>query len=156
MYQSLFTSHRYSKLTNGAIEQKIVDAAFEKAFEMNPFIAKFISGYDTFSQVVEYVEDIVNAQSGSIEESFVYCANNGIFVFLMLLPRSISLPSLRFVAGVWMDTKGLQEWITEKLKKIDEPECCEGTYSDEMYLGMYQTAIEMMNEDEPLEEDACE
>ena len=32
--------------------------AFDKAFEINPFIPVFICGYEQFSQVVEYIDDI--------------------------------------------------------------------------------------------------
>lgn len=105
--------------------EEIVRAAFLKAFQLNPFIAVFITAHETFFEVVEYIEEIKEPVAGSIEEAFVYCSQN---------------------IGVWIDTVGADAWIEKELAQLPEPEASEKNVSDEMYLGMYQTAVEMHKE----------
>ncbi|KAF0700654.1 Aste57867_8832 [Aphanomyces stellatus] len=106
--------------------EEIVQAAFAKAWAGNPFIAMFIAGYDAFNAVVEYVEDIKAPKRGSIEESFVYCAHN---------------------IGVWLDTVGARAWIQKEIADRNEPVATESDCTDQMYLGMYTTAVEMFKEE---------
>ncbi|TMW67739.1 hypothetical protein Poli38472_007411 [Pythium oligandrum] len=105
--------------------EEVVREAFLKAFELNPFIAVFIAAHESFFQSVEYIEDIKDPKVGSIEESFVYCANN---------------------IGVWLDTVGACAWIEKELAELPEPVATAEHCSDEMYLGMYETAVEMHKE----------
>ncbi|KDO25935.1 hypothetical protein SPRG_08590 [Saprolegnia parasitica CBS 223.65] len=105
--------------------EELVQAAFEKAWSLNPYIAMFIAGYESFNAVVEYVDEIKAYDMGSIEESFLYCATN---------------------IGVWLDTVGAQAWIQKEIDARDEPSVDETKYQDEMYLGMYTTAVEMFKE----------
>ncbi|OQR97685.1 hypothetical protein ACHHYP_10135 [Achlya hypogyna] len=105
--------------------EELVQAAFEKAWQLNPFIAMFIAGYESFNAVVEYVDEIKSFAAGSIEESFVYCATN---------------------IGVWLDTVGAQAWIQKEIDARDEPVVDETKFADDMYLGMYNTAVEMHKE----------
>ena len=102
--------------------------AFDKAFEINPFIPVFICGYEQFSQVVEYIDDISTVPvSGSIEECFVYCSKN---------------------IGMWIDTDNLRDWLADQLSRYPEPMAnTEHSCQDEMYLSMYHTAVAMMKED---------
>lgn len=105
--------------------EKVVQAAFKKAFALNPFIAVFLGAHETFFQVVEYVEDIKEPRAGSIEEAFVYCCSN---------------------IGVWVDTVGATAWIEKELAELPPPVASEEHASDKMYLGMYETAVEMHKE----------
>ncbi|KAJ0408653.1 hypothetical protein ATCC90586_006354 [Pythium insidiosum] len=105
--------------------EEVVREAFLEAFQLNPFIAVFISAHESFFQAVEYVEDIKEPQVGTIEEAFVYCCNN---------------------IGVWLDTVGASAWIEKELAELPEPTATSEHCSDEMYLGMYETAIEMHKE----------
>ncbi|CAK4070614.1 unnamed protein product [Aphanomyces euteiches] len=112
---------------------EIVQAAFEKAWAGNPFIAMFIAGYDAFNSVVEYVEDIKSPAKGSIEEAFVYCAQN---------------------IGVWLDTVGARAWIQKEVAAKEIPVATEDNISvDPMYLGMYNTAVEMYQEELAAQDD---
>uniref|UniRef100_A0AAV1TEK6 Uncharacterized protein n=1 Tax=Peronospora matthiolae TaxID=2874970 RepID=A0AAV1TEK6_9STRA len=105
--------------------EEVVQAAFRKAFRLNPFIAVVIAYHDTFFQVMEYVEDIKNAMRGSVEEAFVYASQH---------------------IGVWVDTVGAYQWIEKELNELSEPVATKEDVSDEMYLGMYKTAIGMQKE----------
>lgn len=105
--------------------EEVVREAFLKAFKLNPFIAVFIAGHETFFQVVEYIEEIREPVAGSIEEAFLYCSQN---------------------IGVWLDTVGAYSWIEKELAELPEPVATEKDVSEEMYLGMYQTAVEMHKE----------
>ncbi|CAI5741897.1 unnamed protein product [Hyaloperonospora brassicae] len=105
--------------------EEVVQAAFRKAFRLNPFIAVVIAYHETFFQVMEYVEDIKDATRGSIEEAFVYVSQH---------------------IGVWIDTVGAYEWIEKELNELSEPAATKEDVSDEMYLGMYNTAIGMHKE----------
>lgn len=105
--------------------EEIVREAFKKAFKLNPFIAVFIIAHETFFEVVEYLEDIKNPEPGSIEEAFLYGSQN---------------------IGVWLDTVGATAWIVKEMNEFPEPVATFKNVSDEMYLGMYQTAMEMHQE----------
>lgn len=105
--------------------EDVVQAALKKALELNPFIAVFLGAHETFSQVVEYVDDIKEPRAGSIEEAFVYCCSN---------------------IGVWVDTVGATAWIEKELAELPPPAATEQHASDKMYLGMYETAVEMHKE----------
>lgn len=105
--------------------EAVVQEAFQKAFSLNPFIAVFISAHETFAEVVEYVEEITEPKAGSIEEAFVYCCNN---------------------IGVWIDTIGATAWIEKEVAELPAPVPTENDASDKMFLGMYQTAVEMHKE----------
>ncbi|KAF1315717.1 hypothetical protein FI667_g15852, partial [Globisporangium splendens] len=106
--------------------EEVVREAFLKAFKLNPFIAVFIAAHETFFQVVEYVDDIKEPKPGSVEEAFLYCSQN---------------------IGVWLDTVGAFAWIEKELAELPEPVPTENDVSEEMYLGMYQTAVEMLKEE---------
>lgn len=112
-------------LEEAGSSEEVVRAAFHKAFALNPFIAVVISAHETFFQVVEFVDEIKEPAPGSIEEAFVYCAQN---------------------IGVWLDTVGADAWIAKELAELPEPVATDAHVSDEMYLGMYQTAVEMHKE----------
>lgn len=105
--------------------EEVVQGVFKKAFALNPFVAVFLAAHETFAEVVEYVEDIKEPKPGSIEEAFVYCCNN---------------------IGVWVDTVGAAAWIDKELDDVEPPVPTEEHASDKMYLGMYQTAVEMHKE----------
>ncbi|KAI9918520.1 hypothetical protein PsorP6_011628 [Peronosclerospora sorghi] len=105
--------------------EEIVEVAFRRAYQLNPFIAVVIAFHETFFQVMEYVEDIKDPKRGSIEEAFVYASQN---------------------VGVWIETVGAYQWIEKELNKLPLPEATEEDVSDKMYLGMYETAIEMHKE----------
>ncbi|KAE9328715.1 hypothetical protein PF008_g16111 [Phytophthora fragariae] len=105
--------------------EEVVQAAFRKAFALNPFMAVVIAYHETFFQVMEYVGEIKDAMRGSIEEAFVYASQN---------------------IGVWMDTVGAYQWIEKELNELPEPVATKEHVSDEMYLGMYETGIEMHKE----------
>ncbi|DAZ98989.1 TPA: LOW QUALITY PROTEIN: hypothetical protein N0F65_011244 [Lagenidium giganteum] len=115
--------------------EEVVREAFLKAFKLNPYIAVFIVAHETFFQVVEYVEDIKEANIGSIEECFQYCSQN---------------------IGVWMDTVGACAWIEKEMAELPEPLATDQDCSDEMYLGMYQTAVEMYKEQQQEEAESEE
>ncbi|CAH0484485.1 unnamed protein product [Peronospora farinosa] len=112
-------------LEESGSSEKVVQAAFRKAFRLNPFMAVVIAYHETFFQVMEYVDDIRDPKRGSIEEAFVYVSQN---------------------IGVWMDTVGAYQWIEKELNELSEPVATKEDVSDEMYLGMYETAIEMHKE----------
>jgi tetratricopeptide (TPR) repeat protein len=112
-------------LEEAGSSEEIVREAFLKAFKLNPFIAVFLARNESFIEAVEYVEEIKEPKVGSIEESFVYCSSN---------------------IGVWLDTVGATAWIDKELAELPEPEATAEHYSDEMYLGMYETANEMYKE----------
>ncbi|KAI9909844.1 hypothetical protein PsorP6_011068 [Peronosclerospora sorghi] len=105
--------------------EEIVEVAFRRAYQLNPFIAVVIAFHETFFQVMEYVEDIKDPKRGSIEEAFVYASQN---------------------VGVWIDTVGAYQWIEKELNKLPLPEATEEDVSDKMYLDMYETATEMHKE----------
>ncbi|EGZ11039.1 hypothetical protein PHYSODRAFT_520683 [Phytophthora sojae] len=105
--------------------EEVVQAAFRKAFALNPFMAVVIAYHETFFQVMEYVEEIKDPKRGSIEEAFVYASQN---------------------IGVWMDTVGAYQWIEKELNELPELVATKEHVSDEMYLGMYETALEMHKE----------
>ncbi|CAH0480153.1 unnamed protein product [Peronospora belbahrii] len=105
--------------------EEVVQAAFRRAFRLNPFMAVVIAYHETFFQVMEYVDDISDPKQGSIEEAFVYTSQN---------------------IGVWIDTVGACQWITKELDELSEPVATKEDVSNEMYLGMYETAIEMHKE----------
>ncbi|CEG41063.1 uncharacterized protein PHALS_11232 [Plasmopara halstedii] len=102
-----------------------VQKALRKAYELNPFIAVVIAYHDTFLQVVEYVDEIKNPKRGSIEEAFRYVLKN---------------------IGVWVDTVGACHWIEKELDVFTEIIPTKEDVSDEMYLGMYETAVDMHKE----------
>ena len=109
----------------GSTEENVIQA-FENAFRLNPFIAVFIAAHKTFVDVVEYVPEIQRpAKSGSIEECFVYAAKN---------------------IGLWIDTIGACAWIEKELTRFPMPIATSQHASDEMYLNMYHTAVEMHQE----------
>ncbi|KAG2787485.1 hypothetical protein JG687_00006949 [Phytophthora cactorum] len=105
--------------------EEVVQKAFRKAFALNPFMAVVIAYHETFFQVMEYVDEIKDPKRGSIEEAFVYVSQN---------------------ISVWMDTVGAYQWIEKELNELSEPAATKEDVSDEMYLGMYETAIEMHKE----------
>ncbi|RLN86414.1 hypothetical protein BBJ28_00023985, partial [Nothophytophthora sp. Chile5] len=105
--------------------EEVVQEAFRKAFRLNPFMAVVIACHETFFQVIEYVEEIKSPKPGSIEEAFVYGSQN---------------------IGVWVDTVGAFEWIAKELDELPEPVATKEHVADEMYLGMYETAVEMHKE----------
>ncbi|GMF35938.1 unnamed protein product [Phytophthora lilii] len=105
--------------------EEVVQAAFRKAFALNPFMAVVIAYHETFFQVMEYVDEIKDPKRGSIEEAFVYVSQN---------------------IGVWVDTVGAYQWIEKELNELPEPTATKENVSDEMFLGMYETAIEMHKE----------
>ncbi|KAK1946427.1 hypothetical protein P3T76_001980 [Phytophthora citrophthora] len=105
--------------------EEVVQKAFRKAFALNPFMAVVIAYHETFFQVMEYVDEIKDPKRGSIEEAFVYVSQN---------------------IGVWMDTVGAYQWIEKELNELSEPAATKEDVSDEMFLGMYETAIEMHKE----------
>jgi hypothetical protein len=105
--------------------EEVVQAAFRKAFALNPFMAVVIACHETFFQVMEYVDEIKDPKRGSIEEAFVYASQN---------------------MSVWMDTVGAYQWVEKELNERPEPAATKESVSDEMYLGMYETAIEMHKE----------
>ncbi|CCI44901.1 unnamed protein product [Albugo candida] len=103
-----------------------VREALQNAFKLNPFIAVFLAAHETFLDVVEYVEEIRRpTKAGSIDECFVYASKN---------------------IGVWIDTVGACAWIEKELLELPTPIATEKNTSDEMYLGMYQSAVEMHKE----------
>ncbi|ETI54522.1 hypothetical protein F441_02619 [Phytophthora nicotianae CJ01A1] len=105
--------------------EEVVQKAFRKAFALNPFMAVVTAYHETFFQVMEYVEEIKDPKRGSIEEAFVYVSQN---------------------IGLWVDTVGAYQWIEKELNELSEPAATKEDVSDEMYLGMYETAIEMHKE----------
>ncbi|KAF4135479.1 hypothetical protein GN958_ATG15361 [Phytophthora infestans] len=105
--------------------EEVVQKAFRKAFALNPFLAVVIAYHEAFFQVMEYVEEITDPKRGSIEEAFVYISQN---------------------IGVWVDTVGAHQWIEKELNELSEPAATKEDVSEEMYLGMYETAIEMHKE----------
>ncbi|RLN57752.1 hypothetical protein BBJ29_005695 [Phytophthora kernoviae] len=105
--------------------EEVVQAAFSKAFALNPFIAVVLAYHETFFQVMEYVDEIKSPKEGSIEEAFVYVSQN---------------------IGVWVDTVGAYQWIEKELDEAGLSTATKEHVSDEMYLGMYETAIEMHKE----------
>ena len=112
-------------LEESGSSEMVVQAAFRKAFRLNPFMAVAIAYHETFFQVMEYVDTIRDPKRGSIEEAFVYVSQN---------------------IGVWVDTVGAYQWIEKELNELSEPAATKEDVSDEMYLGMYETAIEMHKE----------
>ncbi|KAG7376829.1 hypothetical protein PHYPSEUDO_012674 [Phytophthora pseudosyringae] len=105
--------------------EEVVQKAFRKAFALNPFVAVVIACHETFFQVMEYVDEIKNPKRGSIEEAFVYVSQN---------------------IGVWVDTVGAYQWVEKELNELSEPAATKEDVAEEMYLGMYETAIEMHRE----------
>ncbi|KAG7395130.1 hypothetical protein PHYBOEH_004203 [Phytophthora boehmeriae] len=105
--------------------EEVVQAALSKAFALNPFVAVVLAYHETFFQVMEYVDEIKSPKEGSIEEAFLYVSQN---------------------IGVWVDTVGAYQWIEKELDDVGLPAATKEHVSDEMYLGMYETAIEMHKE----------
>ncbi|TDH66043.1 hypothetical protein CCR75_008121 [Bremia lactucae] len=105
--------------------EEVVRKALHKAYKLNPFIAVVIAYHETFFQVIEYVNEITDPKRGSIEEAFRYVSQN---------------------IGVWVDTVGAWQWIEKELHEMAEPAATKDYVSDEMFLGMYTTAIEMHKE----------
>lgn len=119
----------------GASEE-VVQAAFKKAFALNPFIAVVLAYHETFFEVIEYVDEIKDPKRGSIEEAYVYVSQN---------------------IGVWVDTVGAYQWIEKELDELpQQPTATKDHVSDEMFLGMYETALEMHREKLAEEEAAAE
>nr|CCA19772.1 conserved hypothetical protein [Albugo laibachii Nc14] len=113
--------------------EELVREAFHNAFKLNPFIAVFLAAHETFLEVVEYVDEITRPmKSGSIDECFVYASKN---------------------IGVWIDTVGACAWIGKELSKLPTPIATKKDASDEMYLGMYHSAVEMHKEQAELSND---
>ena len=48
---------------------------------------------------------------------------------------------------MWADTVGACAWIEKELAELPEPAAKEEHASDEMYLGIYETAVEMHKEE---------
>ncbi|KAH7468454.1 hypothetical protein KRP22_012087 [Phytophthora ramorum] len=105
--------------------EEVVQEALRKAFALNPFMAVVIAYHEAFFQSVEYVDEIKDPKRGSVEEAFVYVSQN---------------------VGVWVDTVGAYEWIAKELHELPQPVATQEHVSDEMYLGMYETGIEMHKE----------
>jgi hypothetical protein len=127
------------------LKQEVVRDAFTNAFRLNPFIAVFLAAHKTFLQVVEYVDDIKEAPSGSIEEAFLYAYKNSGYPYSSFFILSDSDLCIR-VVGVWIDTVGACAWVQKELSKLSEPIANKKDALDEMYLGMYCTAVEMHKE----------
>jgi hypothetical protein len=56
----------------------------------------------------------------------------------------------------WLDMEDLLKWLQRcySSKRIPLPECGDGCYGDEMYAGMFATAVEMIAEQQQQEGEA--
>jgi hypothetical protein len=111
--------------------EEIVFEALQQAFAANPFVAVFLAYHEIFSGVVECVDELdpASCKQGSIEEAFCYCSNQADM-------------------EQWLELEDLLKWLQRCFdgKRLPLPTCDEGCYTDEMYAGMFATAVEMISE----------
>lgn len=151
----------FSLLEEEGSSKKIASNVLSQAFKANIFCAFYLAFHSDFSTSMEYVDEIEDADEGTLEEAIEYCNSDQM--------------------GHWLGTDGALEWVRETLLKIwngevlgecsqsdlkswdkalsrieyqfevsqpndekDEPE--EETLDILMYTGMYRTAIDMLLE----------
>mmetsp|Transcript_1455 Transcript_1455/g.1854 ORF Transcript_1455/g.1854 Transcript_1455/m.1854 type:complete len:257 (-) Transcript_1455:34-804(-) len=148
--------------------RETAEGLLARAVRANPFCAFYIAFHGTFEEVVEFGDEVEDAEEGSVEEAVEYCGSE--------------------VMGCWVGTEGAVEWVRrvlirawngisgrnggltrgdmdweEKLKKRmemqhsvednaeekkegDEGDADEDAPDTEMYVGMFRTAMEMLEE----------
>jgi hypothetical protein len=142
------------------------EALLAKAIQANVFCAYYLAFSETFDTVMEYTEDIEDADEQTLEEAIEYCCSEQ--------------------RGAWMETDGSIEWLKqvilralhggrvaggdltksdleweERLKQLVEGQESEGNNQDDvddnseeeedehdvrMYSGMFRTGMEMLQD----------
>jgi len=136
------------------------EALLAKAIQANIFCAYYIAYHDTFSHVVELVEDIEDAEDGSVEQAFEYCNSEQIIFWLetegaidwihSFILRAIKLTSTSLGLLSYKDV----DWET-KLRIIEQGATTvvddHGKHDEEpdtlMYAGMFRTSIDMLTDE---------
>jgi len=69
------------------------EALLAKAIQANVFCAYYLAFFETFDTVMEYTEDIEDAEEQTLEEAIEYCCSEQ--------------------RGAWMETEGSIEWLRQ-------------------------------------------
>ena len=98
------------------------------AIRSNVFCAYFIAYYDTFEKVMEYVEDIEDAENETIEQAIEYFSSEQL--------------------GSWIGTEGAIEWIRDTIiKGLTTNEKSDGLSSTDLEWKKRIESIEMEHND---------
>jgi hypothetical protein len=143
--------------------QKKAETLLAQAIRANVFCAYYIAYHDTFRNVMELMEDIEDAEDGTVEQALEYCNSEQMNAWIEtegavmwirnFLVRSIKTP----IDDGLLSDKDV-DWET----KLDEEEARttkdhvqhmheEGLGKEEpdtlMYTGMFRTAMDMLTDD---------
>lgn len=81
----------------GSNEQTAEDLLSD-AIQCNPFCAYYLAFHSKFEEVMEYVDEIEDADAGTLEEAIEYCSSEQV--------------------GHWIGTDGAIDWIRKAIKRI--------------------------------------
>jgi hypothetical protein len=82
-------------LNENGSTQETATKLLAQAIRSNVFCALYISFHDTFQQVMEYTDDVEDAEDGSLEQAIEYCNSEQM--------------------GNWLGSDGAVEWIREEV-----------------------------------------
>jgi hypothetical protein len=73
----------------------IAQQTLRQAFEANIFVAYYLAFHTTFNTIMEYTEDVEDAEAGTVEEAIEYCSSEQM--------------------NVWFKTDGAIQWVRTRL-----------------------------------------
>jgi len=124
------------------------------AVKSNIFCAYYLAHYDTFRKVMEYTEELDEAETepqSSLEEAIEYCGNGADSAILLWQENPSALVSLRSILrGNVLSTEDL-DW-SDRLAKIEKESRKHNHSIDDsgfdlgMYAGQFRTAMEMLGD----------
>uniref|UniRef100_A0A7S4MTR9 Uncharacterized protein n=1 Tax=Odontella aurita TaxID=265563 RepID=A0A7S4MTR9_9STRA len=88
----------WSVIEEDGSSRERAEEMLRKAIEANKFCAYYIAFNDTFEKVVEYGDEIEDAEAGTLEEAIEYCHSEQM--------------------GFWLGTEGAAEWIREVILRL--------------------------------------
>ena len=142
------------------------EALLVQAIQANVFCAYYIAYHDTFSHVVEFVEDVEDAEDGTVEQAIEYCNSEQMshwigtegaidwirsFLLQAIKSKSTSKSGQLSMNDVDWESKLCEIELQEGDKANDHDDEQEEDVDREpdtiMYAGMFRTAMDMLTDD---------
>jgi hypothetical protein len=116
--------------------QETAEELLAHAIRANMFCAYYIGFHETFEQVMEYTDDVEDAEDGTLEQAIEYCNSEQM--------------------GSWVGTEGAIEWVQSVIVRVLNSEIVSGLSSSDLAWEDKLNEMEKLLEHQTNERDAVE
>lgn len=149
----------------GSTEEKATELLVQ-AIKANVFCAFYIGFHRTFEQVMEYTDELEDAEDGTLEQAIEYCSSEQMGSWVgtegaiewvqSVIIKASKYSSIPGLSAIDLDWEGkineLEKSLDERDGGYEEINASENDSYDEksidlgMYIGMYRTGMEMLQD----------